>query len=269
MIVKLLMLCAAVSMASAADLRLVVSNVTAPAGGIAQVSVWATTPTAIGSGRCFVAFDPAFFNPITQVSAYSPNGDVYGAPGTQGTILDMNFASPSAGVGRLPDLPVFTVNIPVQAGLAPGTQTTFTLDVTPAPWNDAQGNPFTVTVIPGSVTVGGGLIPLRAIAAKQQVFPGWCRTRGGGWPGTRVGARFAERRQIHAGGVALNSSRVLDRVFQTASGLVRRQERDLCRSSICNSNALVSQAVRVRAGLSRASRIVACGRLREQRRSPS
>jgi hypothetical protein len=47
MIVKLLMLCAAAAMASAADLRLVVSNVTAPAGGIAQISVWAATPTPI------------------------------------------------------------------------------------------------------------------------------------------------------------------------------------------------------------------------------
>jgi len=138
-------------------LQLIVSNESAPAGGTVQVKVFAVTPTPIASGRVLVSFDPSIFGSITQVAFFSAAGDAYGAPTIQGTMLDLNFQSASGGVGCLPGLPVFTVTIPILATASPGATAQITLDTSPAPWMDPNGNAFAVQSIPGAVTVSGNL----------------------------------------------------------------------------------------------------------------
>lgn len=150
---------------SADTLQLVVSSETVPAGATAQIKVFLATPKAVSSGRCFMSLDPAVFGDIIQVMAFSATGDIYGAPTVKGTAIDLKFNSDpdafppsySAGVGRLPGVPVFVVTVPVLPGVLPGTKTSITLDPSPQPWDDAQGNPYTVSVTPGTLTVGGSL----------------------------------------------------------------------------------------------------------------
>jgi hypothetical protein len=207
-----ILFCFSVALSSAADLQLIVSNVVAPAGATVQVSVWVATPKPITAGRCFITFDPVVFGGITQVSAFSANGDAYGAPFVKDTVLDMNFKSPSGGIGRLPDLPVFTVNVSIKPSVASGTKKSITLDVTPAPWTDLQGTPYTVSVIPGGVTVAGTL-------SVGDVQPG-----GGIRPAGTVihidGTGFDPKTQLSVDGLAVASYTVVsgERIDFTLGG---------------------------------------------------
>jgi uncharacterized protein (TIGR03437 family) len=194
---------------SADTLQLVVSNETVPAGATAQIKVFLATPKAVSSGRCFMSLDPAVFGDIIQVMAFSATGDIYGAPTVQGRVIDMKFNSDpdafppsySAGVGRLPGLPVFVVTVPVLPGVLPGTKTSISLDPSPQPWDDAQGNPYTVSVTPGTLTVGGSL-------SIGDVSPG-----GGRLPvGTAVrvtGTGFVPTSVLSVDGVGVASVQVL------------------------------------------------------------
>src|SRR5207245_7925571 len=90
------------------------------------------------------------------------------------TVLDLNFTSLTGGIGRLPDLPVFTITIPIRSDAPPGLQALLSFDATPAPWMDPQGNSYAVQFTPGTVTVaaapwiqsvtpGGGVRPSGAV----------------------------------------------------------------------------------------------------------
>jgi hypothetical protein len=76
------------------------------------------------------------------------------------------FHSQTGGIGRLPNLPVLVVSVPVLPGVAVGTtlQITFESGTTQsgAIWTDAQGVQYSIVVSPGrlpyiqTVTPGGG-----------------------------------------------------------------------------------------------------------------
>jgi uncharacterized protein (TIGR03437 family) len=143
--------------APAANLALQVSSETAPAGGWAQVKISATAPALIAGGRIVVNLDPAIFGPIAGVAVFSAKGDAIGVAVVNGESLDVNFESPSAGIGQLPDLPILTVTIPVLASAVTGTVTAITIDPSQGSWTDENGNTYTAFATPGSVTVGGSL----------------------------------------------------------------------------------------------------------------
>ncbi len=145
--------------ASAANLALQVSNETAPPGGWAQVTISASAPALIASGRIVVNFDPSVFGPISNVAVFSAKGDGVGVAvvTATGQSLDVNFGSPSAGIGQLPDLPVLMVTIPVLASATAGTVSAITADPGQGPWTDENDNAYAVSATPGSVTIGGGL----------------------------------------------------------------------------------------------------------------
>jgi uncharacterized protein (TIGR03437 family) len=147
--------------ASAANpsLQLIISNETIPAGATGQVKVWVTSPTPIASGGFNIYFDPSIFTGIAGAGAFGADGNASAKVGIVATALGATFSSVgnAADIGRLPDLPVFTIDVTVSPGVAAGTKSTFSLDTTPAQWLDANGNTYSVTVVPGSVTVGGTL----------------------------------------------------------------------------------------------------------------
>ncbi len=141
----------------AADLALQISSETAPAGGWAQIKVFSATPQHVSSGRIVMNFDPAVFGPISAVAVFSAQGDAMGVATVSGQSLDVTISSAAGGIGQLPHLPVLTVTIPVLASAPVGTVNAITLDASRGGWTDAQKNAYTVTITPGSVTVGGSL----------------------------------------------------------------------------------------------------------------
>jgi len=161
----LLVALAGAGSAASPSLQLALSNETIPAGATGQVKVWVASPTPIASGGFNIYFDPSVFAGITGAGAFGSNGNANAKVGIVATALGATFSSVpsnfngvfSDDIGRLPDLPVFTIDVTVNPGVAAGTKSTFTLDTTPAPWTDANGNTYSVTVVPGSVTVGGSL----------------------------------------------------------------------------------------------------------------
>jgi uncharacterized protein (TIGR03437 family) len=102
-------------------------------------------------------FDPAVFGTISAVAVFSAQGDAMGIATISGQSLDVSISSAAGGIGQLPRLPVLTVTIPVLATAPAGTVSAITLDASQTRWTDAQNNAYSVTVAPGSVTVGGSL----------------------------------------------------------------------------------------------------------------
>jgi Viral BACON domain len=156
------------SLASAqASLTLEVSSETAPAGGWAQIKVFASSPTLIASGALSVDLDPTVFGNIAGVAVFSATGDAIGFANVNGRHVDAQFSSNSASIGQLPGIPVFQISAPVLDGVAAGATVPVTLKPSapsgpspyyPAPtWQDAKGNTYSVTVNPGQFTVGGTL----------------------------------------------------------------------------------------------------------------
>lgn len=144
-------------MAATPSLALTVSTEQAPAGGWAQFKVTAVTPDLVSSGSISMDFDPSVFGNIAEVAVFSATGDATGYANVNAQHVDVHFTSASGGIAQLPALPVFTVSIPVLAGVAPGTTSAVTLDPTGSAWNDNQGNTYSVTVTAATFTVGGTL----------------------------------------------------------------------------------------------------------------
>jgi uncharacterized protein (TIGR03437 family) len=142
-----------------------VSSETAPPGGYAQFKVSLTSPALIGSGAISMDFDPAVFGNVANVAIFSATGDALGYANVSAQHVAAYFSSATAAIGQLPDLPVFVVSIPVLPGAAAGTTSAVTVDPSGAPWNNASGKPYSVSVNAGMVTIGGSL-------SVQSVTPG-------------------------------------------------------------------------------------------------
>lgn len=143
-----------------------VSNMTVPAGGTAQIRVLLTTPQSLLSGEVVMDLDPTIFGDIIAADVFSATGDQTGTANIQGRQLDVQFLSTTAAIGRLPGVPILTVAVPVLASAAPGAVSTITFQSgTTLPWVDVNNISYSVSVIPGTLTVGGSL-------SVQDVVPG-------------------------------------------------------------------------------------------------
>lgn len=182
-------------------LHLLISSETAPPGGSMQIKVWAASPKPIAGGRLFMYFDPSVFEKIEHVTVFSAAGDAYGSAAIQNSAIDLGFTSPSGGTGRLPDLPVFAVTASIRAGAAPGTRVRVSLDPSPQPWKDPQGNTYSVDVMAGTQTVGGTL-------SIQNVTPGGGVLRAGAV--VRIdGTGFTTRTTLAIDGVSVSDVQVV------------------------------------------------------------
>ena len=193
---------------SAANLTLQISSETAPPGGFAQIKISSPTPQLVASGRLVMKFDPAVFGTISSVAVFSAQGDAVGIATVSGQSLDVFVYSAAGGIGQLPHLPILTVTVPVLATAPVGTVSAITLDASPGagnvppgaerPWMDLQHNIYSVTVAPGSVTVGGSL-------SVQNLVPG-----GGLLPaGTTVrihGTGFSAATSVNIDGVSISNT---------------------------------------------------------------
>ncbi len=163
LLVIALFLCVGSSAQSA--LTFVVANETVPAGGWVQIKVFAATPCRITSGTLTLKYDPAIFGDVRDAAVFSATGDAWKYPNVYTGLVSADFVSPSGGIGQLPDFPVLVVSMPVAAGLARGSTTSVTVDVSASSVTGLDGNPYSLTAVPGTITVGGTL-------SIQSVTPG-------------------------------------------------------------------------------------------------
>jgi uncharacterized protein (TIGR03437 family) len=179
---RLLLLALSASSLFAANpsIALQISSETAPAGGTAQFKIFVTPPALVSTASISMTFDPNFFGPILNVAAFSATGDQAGYANVNGQQLTASVSSSSASLGQLPDLPIFVVTVQLLPGPPPPTppagasvsdqlpgypSASVTVDPTQSPWQDQQGNTYTVNVNPGTLTVRGSL-------SIQSVTPG-------------------------------------------------------------------------------------------------
>jgi uncharacterized protein (TIGR03437 family) len=146
-------------------LTLVTSGETAPAGGWTQIKVYASPPRQVTAGSLSMDFDPSVFGSIANVAVFSSTGDAAGYAHVSGRHVDAHFTSPSGGIGQLPGLPLFVVDIPVLSALPNGTNTRVTLDSPASAWKDTEGTAYSVVVAPATFRVGGSI-------SVQSVTPG-------------------------------------------------------------------------------------------------
>ena len=177
-----------------------VSNETVPAGAVVQLKFTLSKPALIAAGELAMDLDPTIFGSVTSASAFSANGDAYGLVQIKGLHVDVQFGSLTGGVGQLPGEPMVVLTATVLGTAAAGQTASVTADPTRAIWTDPQQNTYSVTVTPGSVTIGGTL-------STASVTPG-----GGLLPGGTLieidGTGFTSATTAEIDGVSIASMQV-------------------------------------------------------------
>jgi hypothetical protein len=144
-----------------------ISSEVAPSGGWVEIKFTLIKPQLIAGGEIVMDLDPAVFGPIQASGVFGANGDAYGLATITGQHLDAQFYSPSAGIGQLAGLPVLVVSVPVLAAAANArAPVTATASLT-----NISGNAYAVTVLPGSVTVGGAAFSIQTVQSGMGVLP--------------------------------------------------------------------------------------------------
>lgn len=190
--------------AAAPVLTVHVSNLIVPPGATAQICFTPATPKAIVSGSVSFDLDPAVFDAITAVNVVSAAGDQRGLAHIVGRHADITFASASGGIGRLPGVPMVTVDATVAGAAVPGMSIAVaatTAGFGAAPWKDSDGTEYGADFVAGSVTVGGAL-------SVADVRPG-AGLLSAGAPVRVYGTGFTQGTTVDIAGAAIASVRYL------------------------------------------------------------
>src|SRR5271167_619314 len=81
-----------------------ISTEIAPAGGFAQIKIYAAKPQSIPKGHIVVTLDSAFFANSPVVGVFGANGDALGLATNNWPKLDVQFQSATGGIGQLAGL---------------------------------------------------------------------------------------------------------------------------------------------------------------------
>jgi hypothetical protein len=136
-----------------------ISTETAPAGGWAQIKIYAVKPMAIAAGHLVLSLDSTVFGPGAMAGLFGANGDAQGLVAVTASQMDIQFSSATGGIGQLAGLPVLVLSVPVLA-----TATGRTVSVTATSPNSS------VSLAGGSVRVEGTL-SVAKIPAGMGVTP--------------------------------------------------------------------------------------------------
>ena len=142
-----------------APAALQISAETAPAGGWAQIKIYAAKPMAIASGHLVLNLDATAFGNGAMVGLFGANGDASGLATVTWPQIDVQFSSATGGIGQLAGLPVMVISVPVLASAAGRTVAV-----------SATSPDSSVSVASGSVTVRGAL-SVEKIPAGMGVVP--------------------------------------------------------------------------------------------------
>src|ERR1019366_7035604 len=129
-----------------APAALQISTEAAPAGGWAQIKIYAAKPMAIASGHLVLSFDPTAFGNGAMVGLFGANGDAAGLATVTWPRIDVQFSSATGGIGQLAGLRVVVISVPVLASAAGRTVAV-----------SATSPDSSVSVASGSVKVQGTL----------------------------------------------------------------------------------------------------------------
>ncbi len=166
---------------SSAAVQVIVSNETVPPGGTVQLKFSLSQPILIASGELAMDLDPTVFGSATSASVFGANGDAAGVAQIQGLHVDVRFSSQNGGIGRLSGVPIVVVTARILPTAVAGKITSVTADPSGSPWlglsmpNPNGGiilpPPYSVSVSPGTVTIGGTL-SISSITPGGGVLPG-------------------------------------------------------------------------------------------------
>src|ERR1700736_2392710 len=124
--------------ADSAAVTALISCPVVPPGGTAQITVMLPSPLAITHGRFQIDVDPSVFGDISAIHVFSASGDQQGVAKLQGRHADVVFSANSGGLGRLPNVPVAEITVPVLATAAAGATGAVTLQSS-SPWYEVSG----------------------------------------------------------------------------------------------------------------------------------
>ena len=134
--------------------QVLISSTTVPAGSTAQIQFFLAKPASLANGELYIDLDPAVFGAVTAVTA---DGDAMGYGIVDGRHVDVSFSSGSGALGQTVGNPMFSLNVAILPGAAPGSVATVTADASRSPWRDGAYQQHSVFVTAGTVTVGGTL----------------------------------------------------------------------------------------------------------------
>lgn len=135
------------------EVRIVTETV--PPGGLVQLKVALTDPHPISSGTMSTAFDSSFFDTISGIALFSPNGDTAAAVVVHGTSLKASFLSKLGAYGSTLDYPIMTIATRMKPGLPRGTHRQVSLDANGSTWQDLLGRNYPYTLKNGTIVVDG------------------------------------------------------------------------------------------------------------------
>ena len=167
-----------------------ISSEIAPAGGYAQIKIYAVKPMAISKGHLVLTLDGAAFDSSPAVGLFGANGDASGVATVIWPQIDIQFASPTGGIGQLAGVPVLVVTVPVLSSTSAARQQ-FTVSAT-SPDNS-------LTIASGSVTVQGTL-SVSSIPVGMGVVPAGTVLR-------MLGTGFTPATTVTIDGVAVASTK--------------------------------------------------------------
>ena len=166
---------------------LIVSNTTAPAGGWAQIQIYAAKPGSISSGHLVLNLDATVFGPGAMVGLFGATGDALGAATTNGPQLDVQFSSATGGIGQMAGLPVMVISVPVLAS-ASGVAT------------------VSATSPDSSVVVASGMVTVTGTLSVQKIYAGM-GVIAAGTVVTVYGSGFTPSTSVAIDGVAIASAK--------------------------------------------------------------
>jgi hypothetical protein len=157
-----------------------VSSSKSPAGGTAQILISLPSPHALSYFKLSMDLDPAVFGEIVTVDAFSATGDQVGSAIYQTGHVDVTVSSPLEGLGRLPNLPILALTATVLPNAAAGARATVSFQN--GVGRDLNHIDYTITALPGTLTVGGSLFVAR-VTPGGRMLPAGTRVRieGGGF----------------------------------------------------------------------------------------
>jgi uncharacterized protein (TIGR03437 family) len=183
-ILSLFLALASAHAATTPALNVAISQETAPPGATVQIKLSLSAPAAVSSGELALDLDPKVFGPVTAIANFSAAGDASGYATINGAHLDIHFASPSATLGSAAGMPLIVITVPTLATASVSSHATVTADPTGSSWTDASGAAYSVTVIPGSVTLGGSLSVLDVSPVSNLASGAVVKIHGSGFTST-------------------------------------------------------------------------------------
>jgi hypothetical protein len=142
---------------SSALLGLRVENATVPPGGIYQYQLSPTEPKPMGAGSTGPSVPKGTLGPVRGVAVNDPSGHASGIAIDNGSGITVKMTSPNFTLGTDITYPLLTMTFPVSASATAGSSFPVSMDLSKSSFVDSSGQPYTIELASGTLTIGGSL----------------------------------------------------------------------------------------------------------------